>query len=115
MRCIGLTFRAALLSLCLAAPAAAGDDAPGSSRPEGPAQPYLLAQAQPSPFEDIPLEETGAPSPFEDVQEAEEERPSPQRSPDEIVEAVEFRGTRRIPRDNLSARIFTKRGDLLGA
>ncbi len=75
------------------------------------APPYLLAQAgqAPSPFEDIPLEQTTPASPFETV----EEEAQPQRRPGEdIIEEVSFRGTRRIPRDSLAARIFTKRGDL---
>ena len=128
MRPIGLTLLSALLALSLAAPLAAQDEAsaelpdlaPGPAAPADAREsrtgaspaPYLLAQAAqqaPSPFEDIPLEQPDAPSPFQDVEEAQQE----ERRPDEeIVEAVEFRGTRRIPRDNLAARIFTKRGDL---
>lgn len=71
---------------------------------------YLLAQAQKpvSPFEEIPLETPQTPSPFEDI---EEEQPE-SRPGEDIIEEVSFRGTRRIPRDSLSARIFTKRGDL---
>ena len=125
MRLIGSAILAAYFAIALT-PVSLGQepDAP----PSGPRQaeaaspaadsapstlPYILAQAQQqpaSPFEDIPLEEPQAPSPFEDIQE---EQRQPQRRPgEEIVEAVEFRGTRRIPRDSLSARIFTRRGDL---
>ena len=77
-----------------------------------PARPaYLLAQAQQpvSPFEDIPLETPEPSSPFDDVTEEETQQ---RRAGEEIVEEVTFRGTRRIPRDSLAARIFTKRGDL---
>ena len=75
---------------------------------------YLLAQAQQpvSPFEDIPLETPEGQSPFEDVQE---EQVQQRRPGEDIVEDVVFRGTRRIPRDSLAARIFTKRGDLFDA
>ena len=94
---------------------------------------YILAQAAPqqqeapqqqaSPFEDVPTPDapqTPA-SPFEDVTPA---NPDQQTSPfndvdapaqpanrGDFVEEVEFRGARRVPRDSLMARIFTKRGD----
>lgn len=72
---------------------------------------YILAQAaqaQPvSPFEDVPQVEPQRPaSPF-DVIEAPD---TPTQSGD-FIEEVEFRGARRIPRDSLTARIFTKKGD----
>jgi outer membrane protein insertion porin family len=79
---------------------------------------YLLAQAQQpaqqpaSPFEDIPLETPEPASPFDDVTE---EQARQRRPGEDIVEDVTFRGTRRIPRDSLAARIFTKRGDLFDA
>jgi len=43
--------------------------------------------------------------PFEDVQEA------PGRRSGDFIEEIEFRGARRIPRDSLAARIFSKKGD----
>ena len=106
---------AATLPAQESAPQGAGSEAPASedrfprARPEAPA--FLLAQAQQpvSPFEDIPLEQPQTQSPFEDIQE---EREQQRRPGEDIVEEVAFRGTRRIPRDSLSARIFTKRGDL---
>ena len=61
-----------------------------------------------SPFEDIP-DEQKPPSPFEDVQE--EETPAERRPRDDIIENIEFRGARRISRDGLLARIFSKPGD----
>ncbi len=84
---------------------------------------YILAQAaqpqQASPFEEVPQAEPQQANPFEDVPDAQQEPPSPFQDverPDEqargdFVEEVEFRGARRIPRDTLLARIFTKRGD----
>lgn len=103
---------AATLLLALAAASFAQDPAGGAeTRAQAPeARPYLLAQAQQpiSPFEEIPLETPDQASPFDQVEEAPEER----REGEALVEEVVFRGTRRIPRDSLSARIFTKRGDL---
>ena len=90
-------------------------EASAQTEPRQSPRAFLLAQAQqtPSPFEEVP-EEAGAQrpaSPFEEVEA--EAREQPRRRPDEtIIETVAFRGTRRIPRDSLSARIFTKRGDL---
>ena len=82
-----------------------------------PSEPVLLAQQKkpPSPFEEIPEEETPQrkpPSPFEDVEEAEEAAPARRAPLLDIVESIQFRGTRRIPRDSLLARIFTKAGDV---
>jgi len=69
---------------------------------------FILAQqARPqtaSPFEDV-LEAEEPTTPFEDVAED-----APAQVGD-FVEAVEFRGARRIPREGLLARIFTKEGD----
>lgn len=50
-----------------------------------------------------------APSPFEAPQAA-AEAPPPVR-PDDVIEAIEFRGARRVPVDTLRARIFSKKGD----
>ncbi len=75
----------------------------------------LLAQAQApqqpvSPFEEIPLEADPTASPFEDI---EPEAQQTTRQPgDSIIEEITFRGTRRVPRDSLAARIFTQPGDL---
>lgn len=60
-----------------------------------------------SPFEEI--EETpGAQTPLERALEAQQ---LSSRGNRQTVEAVEFRGIRRIPRDSLLARIFTRPGD----
>jgi outer membrane protein insertion porin family len=85
------------------------------------------AQQQPSPFEDVPQAQDQnpqqpqagqqppqpgqpqTPSPFEDI----EQTPAGETVPAaNIIEAIQFRGTRRIPRDGLLARIFTKQGDV---
>ena len=72
---------------------------------------FVLAQANrqqnPSPFEDVPEAEEQKPAtPFEDVTE----EAAPKQVGD-FVEEVSFRGARRIPREGLLARIFTKEGD----
>ncbi len=83
-----------------------------------PAEPLLVAQQKkpPSPFEEVPEEQTPQrkpPSPFEDVEEEAEEAAPTRRGPLlDVIESIQFRGTRRIPRDSLLARIFTKAGDV---
>jgi outer membrane protein insertion porin family len=87
-------------------------------------QVILLAQQTrrqpPSPFEEVPEQSPprpspaepaappGVPAPFLDAvgKTADSARPKP-----DFIEAVEFRGARRIPRDSLLARIFSKPGD----
>ena len=66
--------------------------------------PEAERQAPANPFEEIPTAEPQT-SPFEDVQEGREQRVG------DFIEEVEFRGARRIPRDSLAARIFSKKGD----
>ncbi len=79
-------------------------------------------QQQPSPFEDVPQaqpdpnqqpqpgQQPQTPSPFEDVERAPaDETAAPAAN---VVESIQFRGTRRIPRDGLLARIYTKQGDI---
>ncbi|MDW8129369.1 MAG: outer membrane protein assembly factor BamA [Bryobacterales bacterium] len=94
-------------------------------------------QNKPAPFEPIPqareaeqpkpqAPKPGAPSPFERVPEAvEQPKPeapkaaqveplreaAPAGPPENIVEAIEFRGARRVPQDTLRAMIFTRKGD----
>jgi outer membrane protein insertion porin family len=96
------------------------------SRQPGETASMVLAQAQqppqkqPSPFEDVPEQPTQPgqqqpqtpqtpPSPFEDIQEPAGKTPAGAN----LIEDIEFRGTRRIPRDGLMARIFVKPGDVL--
>jgi outer membrane protein insertion porin family len=80
----------------------------------------LLAQRQrieaPSPFEEVPAAaveqapqaQPEAESPFADVAAETGDAVEPAR---QFLEDVEFRGARRIPRDSLAARIFSKAGD----
>jgi outer membrane protein insertion porin family len=91
-----------------------------------PAQQGQPAQAQPqnpppqqkkqNPFEAVPqgVEEpkpepakpAAPPPPNQQVQTV-----SPDQPPDNIIEAIDFRGVRRVPQDTLRAMIFTKPGD----
>ena len=114
-----------LFVLASASPAAAyqagGQPAPQAPKTEAPKP----APAKPSsPFENVPQTAEPPkpaptkPAPFEQVPQTKEEaKPaeeakalSPDQVPD-IVEAVEFRGSRRVPQDTLRALIFTKKGD----
>lgn len=93
--------------------------------------------ARPAPFEPVPqapeaepqkpdAPKPGVPSPFERVPEA-VARPEPEgpkaaqiepsreeaavQPLENIIEAIEFRGARRVPQDTLRAMIFTRKGD----
>ena len=53
----------------------------------------------PSPFEDVPdatEEQKKAPTPFEDIPD-EAGQPAPRRARGDLIEDIQFRGTRRIP------------------
>jgi outer membrane protein insertion porin family len=63
----------------------------------------LLAQQAPAPPKPA--------NPFEAVTEAAPEPARPAQETD-IIDAIEFRGSRRVPQDTLRAMIFTKRGDV---
>jgi outer membrane protein insertion porin family len=85
-------------------PPPAPQPAPQQAAPQPPA-------AQPpkqNPFEAVPQapEEVKPPPPNPQV-----ETLSPERPPENIVEAIDFRGSRRVPQDTLRAMIFTKPGD----
>jgi outer membrane protein insertion porin family len=72
-----------------------------------------------SPFESVPPApqeaKPEAPQPakpaFEAPQPAEEAAKPP--APQDIIEAIEFRGSRRVPQESLRAMTFTKKGDRL--
>ncbi len=71
---------------------------PSSGEPAPPATP----QAKPAPGQQPP-------SPFELPRPA-EEAPKP-TAVENVIEAIEFRGARRVPQDTLRAMIFSKKGD----
>lgn len=77
--------------------------AQGSPKPQQP------KPAQ-NPFETVPAvpkQAQPAPTPFEKPKQAAPAKPGFQN----VIEAIEFRGARRIPQDTLRAMIFTKKGD----
>ncbi len=117
----------ALVYLCAGAGVAAAQQTPAPARqnPFEPARPPAPAeQAKPqgqNPFEPArppsqpetppaqPGEVKQQPSPFEAPPAApREEAPA---VAEDVIEAIEFRGARRVPQDTLRAMIFTKRGD----
>ena len=79
--------------------------APPPPKPQPTPQPPQ--QKKQNPFEAVPqAPEEPKPAPQPQVQTV-----SPERPPEDIVEAIDFRGVRRVPQDTLRAMIFTKPGD----
>ena len=87
-----------------------------------PQQQQQQAPKPPNPFETVPQApiETKPPQPAQPtVQPAppaaapEAARPvtRPGQPPDNVIEAIEFRGARRVRQDTLQALIYTKKGD----
>ena len=68
--------------------------------------------AQPVQGQEPPKPQPAQPqNPFESVPtQAEEAKPG---QPGEVIESIEFRGSRRVPQDTLRATIFSKKGDTL--
>jgi outer membrane protein insertion porin family len=96
---------------------------PAQAPPPAPAPP----PKQQNPFENVPQapnqQQPKPPTPFENVPQAPTqpeqpklETPKPgqpaQPQAGEVIEAIEFRGARRVPQDTLRAMIFTKKGDV---
>jgi outer membrane protein insertion porin family len=93
------------LFVCLTA---AGAQAQSNTPQTAPAKPK---PAQ-SPFESVPT--TQQPDPAKPQLEAPKpapEAPTTDAAPENIIEAIEFRGSRRVPQDTLRALIFSKKGD----
>ena len=63
----------------------------------------LVAQQAPAPPKPA--------NPFETVTEAPTQAPTAAQATD-VIDTIEFRGSRRVPQDTLRAIIFTKRGDI---
>lgn len=87
-----------------AKPASPFETVPQTEQPPQPAAPPA-APPKAAPFETVPSTkpETQTPKPAEEAID-------PTKVPD-VVEAIEFRGARRVPQDTLRALIFTKKGD----
>src|SRR5712691_6345693 len=100
----------ALVCLCLSIPppAVAQQATPPAQQPPAP------QQKKQNPFEAVP-QSVEPPKPqipgqpaLEAPKPAEEPKPGSQEN---IIEAIEFRGARRVPQDTLRAQTFVKKGD----
>jgi outer membrane protein insertion porin family len=89
------------------------------SQPSSPQQPKQQQQQKPqTPFESVPVA-PAEPSPAQQQPPAQKppfEQPKPAPSAQaparsDIIEAIEFRGARRVPQDTLRSMIFSKKGD----
>jgi outer membrane protein insertion porin family len=90
--------------------ALAGAQQPEKPKPPSPFEPVRPAEeAQPQPPRPQPGQQP--PSPFEAPKPA-AEAPPPAKV-ENVIEAIEFRGARRVPADTLRAMIFSRRGDKL--
>ncbi|MDZ4802228.1 MAG: outer membrane protein assembly factor BamA [Bryobacteraceae bacterium] len=104
---------------CLSAWAQNNPQTPAPAKPDAPRPQPSKSQ---NPFEAVPTapQETPAPQPAAPKpavpQPANPGAPSaptttPEVAPENIVEGVEFRGSRRVPQETLRARIVTRKGD----
>ncbi|MGC4050252.1 MAG: POTRA domain-containing protein [Paludibaculum sp.] len=79
--------------------------------PAPDAQPPKPAEPKPAPpFERVPTPKEEPAKPPAGTPPAAEPAKAPQALPD-VIEAIEFRGARRVPQDTLKALIMTKKGD----
>jgi outer membrane protein insertion porin family len=120
--------RLVVVSACLCAPcfpALAWQAQP----PQQQQPPQAPAQQQPQPQPTQPPQQR-PPSPFERVPESQQQPPAqppaqqprfeappraqnpPAQPTGDVIEAIEFRGARRVPQDTLKALIYTKTGDI---
>jgi outer membrane protein insertion porin family len=99
--------------------------APQQKPEQTPAQTPPGAPAQPpkSPFENVPVSPEGAPPPLQQPAQQQQRPAQPQMEAPkpveaakpragEPIEAIEFRGARRVPQDTLKALINSKAGDI---
>src|SRR5258708_2795519 len=100
----------------VAAPAAPAGQPPQTA----PAKPPAAQPPKNNPFETIPeatepAPPAAAPAPAGQPPAAQPAKPAVEaaRPFEDVVEAIEFRGVRRVPQDTLRALIFTKVGDKL--
>ncbi len=83
---------------------------PAAQQPPAPPKP-------PSPFESVPTAPQAEPPKPAEPAKPQFETPKPALQPpaaeeiENVIEAIEFRGARRVPQDTLRALIFSKKGD----
>ena len=108
-----------LLAQGQAAPAGTQAPATSPAKPQPPPQP---PPAKNNPFETIPESAAPAapaaqpPAPAGQAPGLQAPKPAAEAEPqafEDVIEAIEFRGVRRVPQDTLRALIFTKKGDKL--
>ncbi len=90
-------------------------EAAAQQQPQQPPKP-------PNPFENVPQAAPETPKPAQPAQPAQPTAPAaaqqpsvatrPGQPPQNVVEAIEFRGARRVRQDTLQALIYTKKGDM---
>ena len=96
---------------------------PQAAEPAKPAPDQTKSQQpeqepkKPNPFETVPESVPQAPAPAPQPGKPKLEAPKTPEAPVEApagnaIEAIEFRGSRRVPQDTLRALIFTKKGDV---
>ena len=104
--------------VCLAYSQAGAQPNSPQTAPANPNAPQP-APAKPkpaNPFEAVPTGQEPAPAKPKPQLEApkpatEAPKPGVTAAPEDIIEAIEFRGSRRVPQDTLRALIFSKKGD----
>jgi outer membrane protein insertion porin family len=79
-------------------------------------QPQQQPPKPPNPFETVPTAPAEPPKPVPPPPPPAATQPSrvvrPGQPPENVVEAIEFRGARRVPQDTLRALIYSKPGDI---
>ena len=110
-RLVAVLFCSAIF--CCTSSLKAAPQAPAQQQQQQPAPPK-----PPNPFENVPTSPAPAQAPKPEQVPPAAPPPSstprqtiPGQPPQNIIEAIEFRGARRVRQDTLQALIFTKRGD----
>jgi outer membrane protein insertion porin family len=96
----------------------AAQQPPPAQTPAQQTQPPPPAPRKPNPFESVPTgkaPETPPPAkpgqPQLETPKPAAEQPKPAAGTENIIDSVEFRGSRRVPQETLKALTFTKKGD----
>jgi outer membrane protein insertion porin family len=83
---------------------------PPAPKPQEPAKPNPFETVPTAPAEEQPKPPPKMPSPVPQTPKGVSPNAAP---PENVVESIEFRGSRRVPQDTLRALIYTKPGDPL--
>jgi outer membrane protein insertion porin family len=88
---------------------------PPAQPPSQQTRPQTQPPRAPNPFETVPVAPAEPAPQTPKTQNAPPPSPvrqlRPGQPPEDVIEAIEFRGSRRVPQDTLRALIYTKRGD----